>query len=138
MLTVSAEVRNADGNLTSSSPPKESRTQKWIKAAEKSDDIARVLKHFGEPTNWYDMWTAYEIIEADLLLKGDKKTKKGRALLRSRNWVSEDDLHKFAESCNYHRHGEKKPPTPEQSSTTDEVGQILTRILQSWLEEKVP
>jgi hypothetical protein len=143
--TFSAEARDANGNLIPPpSPAEASRTQKWIKAATGSGDIARALKHFGQPPNWYDMWTVYEIIEEELWHstpqpeqpKRKGKLKPQRVLLLSRKWVSEDDLCQFAESCNYYRHGAKKPSV--QPSTKDNARQILTRILQSWLKEKIP
>jgi hypothetical protein len=123
-----------------------SREQKVMKAmiaASRSDQTALVLEYFGKPNNWYDMWTAYEIIEEGLYFgtppglrpKGDKKTKPRRALLSSRNWVSNADLTKFAESCNYHRHGRRRPPTCEQDANTDQAHRILSGILRGWLEE---
>ncbi len=53
---------------TASVPPRPSVVQRLIGAAEKDDDVASALKHFGQPTNWYELWTAYEIIEDDLFL----------------------------------------------------------------------
>lgn len=122
-----------------------SREQKVMKAmiaAGRSDQTALALEYFGRP-NWYDMWTAYEIIETELFRstpprlrpKGDKKTKPKRVLLSSRNWVSNADLTKFSESCNYHRHGRKRPPTCEQGANKDQAHRILSEILQAWLEE---
>jgi hypothetical protein len=66
-----------------------SREQKVMKAmiaAGRSDQTALALEYFGRPNNWYDMWTAYEIIEEELFLrtdpllrpKGDKKIKPRR------------------------------------------------------------
>jgi hypothetical protein len=144
MLTT--EVKDAKGNLIPPPPPEPSAVQKWVKAAETSDDIARALKHFGQPTNWYDMWTTYEIIEDELWRntprtkrpKGKETMKPRRVLLMSRKWVSKDDLCQFSESCNYHRHSAKKLPTPNQRCTTDHAPQILARILQSWLKDKIP
>jgi hypothetical protein len=101
------------------------------------------LERFGRPANWYDLWTAYEIIEdalwestpPNIRPKRSTKHRRERVLLMSRTWVSEDELHRFSESCNYHRHGEKKPPTPLESANTDEAQRILGRILKKWLEE---
>ncbi len=129
-----------DAGSSEASP--EQRVVKAMIAAGCSDQIALALEHFGRP-NWYDMWTAYEIIEEELFCstarklgpKGNKKTKpKKRDLLRSCNWVPEDDLKKFAGSCNYHRHGRKRPPICEQNASTDQAHQILARILQGWLD----
>ena len=139
MDSFAAEGRDAKGNLIPPPPPEASRTQKWIKAAKGSEDIAKALSHFGQPTNWYDMWTAYEIIEEELWRntpktmrpKGKGTIKPWRVLVMSRKWVSKDDLYQFAESCNYHRHGTKKPPTSAQNSTRDEARSILARILRS-------
>jgi hypothetical protein len=123
-----------------------SREQKVMKAmiaAGRSDQTALALEYFGRPNNWYDMWTAYEIIEEELFLrtdpllrpKGDQKIKPRRVLLSSRNWVSNADLTKFAESCNYHRRGRRRPPTCEQDANTDQAHRILSGILQGWLAE---
>jgi hypothetical protein len=121
----------------------ESRALKAMTAARDCDQVAIALEHFGQPTNWYDLWTAYEIIEDDLwnstpskMRPKPLKKRAKRVLLMSRKWVSKDDFRKFAESCNYHRHGRRRPPTPKQSANTDEARQTLARILQSWLEEK--
>jgi hypothetical protein len=109
-------------------------------AAGRSDQTALALEYFGRPNNWYDMWTAYEIIETEIFRSTPKRLRpKGdgakRKLLRSRNWVPKDDLRRFAESCNHHRHGAKKPPTSEENANTDQAHHILSKILQGWLEE---
>lgn len=144
VLVGAAEVRNPDGSLSPSPPPAPSLAQKWLSAAEKDDDLARVLKYFGAPTNWYDMWTAYEIIEDELFCSTPRglrpKPRKGmkpkRALLMSRQWVLESEFTRFAESCNYHRHGAKKAPTPDQSATREEARQVLAQIFRGWLATK--
>jgi hypothetical protein len=142
-----AEVRDAQGDLVPAPPPELSTAQKWIKAAESSEDIANVLWHFGQPTNWYDMWTTYEIIEDAIWRatpnqsrpKGDqtKKRKPRRVLFMCREWVSEDDFEKFAESCNYHRHGARTQPKLNQNATRGEAYVILVQILRGWLAETV-
>jgi hypothetical protein len=128
-----------------SSPSPDQRALRAMEFAGHSDQAAAALEHFGRPPNWYDMWIAYEIIEEALWdrtptgarPKPDKarNLRAKRILLMSRNWVPEDDLRKFAESCNFHRHGERRPVTPERSATTGEAQGILARILQCWLEE---
>jgi hypothetical protein len=110
-----------------------------LETAGHSDHVAAALEHFGRLAKWDDLWVTYEIIErlwerTPPNIRGQPGNKP-RAILMSRAWVSEDELHRFAESCNYHRHGEKKPPTPEQSANTDEAQRILGRILKKWLEE---
>ncbi len=143
-----AEFRDAQGDLVPPPPPELSVAQKWMKAAESCGDIADALRHFGQPTNWYDMWTTYEIIEDAIWNatpnqsrpKGDttKKRKPRRVLSMSREWVSENDFEKFAESCNYHRHGARTQPKPNQNATRDEARGILVQILRGWLNKKVP
>ena len=123
-----------------------SAVQKWVKAAESCEDIAIALRHFGQPTNWYDMWTTYEIIEDAIWHatpsrsrpKGDKKRKAKRVLFMSCDWVSEDDFKKFAEKLNYHRHGARAHPKPNQNASRDEARVILVQVLRSWLNERVP
>jgi hypothetical protein len=126
-------------------PDAASRQQKVMQAmdaAAHSDQMALALECFGKP-NWYDMWTAYEIIEKKLFMrtdpklrpKRDRKTNPKRLLLSRRNWVSNDALVEFAESCNYHRHGRKRPPTLQQNANEDEAHRTLTKILQGWLKE---
>lgn len=122
----------------------EERALRAVAVAEHCDQIAAALEHFGAPPNWYDMWTAYEIIEEDLWKRTPKaerpKPDKGaklrakRILLMNREWVSDDDLRKFAESCNFHRPGRRRPLTPERNATTDEAQSILARLLQRWIE----
>ena len=69
--------------------------------------------------------------------KGDRrKFRPQRVLLMERGWVSVADLIKFAESCNYHRHGRRRKLTAERSANTDEARRILEQILRAWLEEK--
>lgn len=145
ILIATAQVRDENGNLTLPAPHEPSLALKWIKAAGGSTDIAKTLAHFAQTTNWLDMWTTYEFIEDDVFgrtpkaqrPKGNKKKPK-RLLLINRQWVLESDLCKFAESCNYHRHGAKKPPIPDESLTPAEARQILARILRCWLQEKAP
>ena len=105
--------------------------------------MAMALMYFGEPTNWYDLWTAYEVIEDELFRTTPRglrpKPPEGqRALLMNRQWVSESELRRFAESSNYHRHGAKKLPPPGQSATRDEARQILAQIFRGWLAAKAP
>ena len=124
----------------------EPRALKAMAAACNDSQVAKAIEHFGQPNNWYDLWTAYEIIEDDLWNstlrqarpKPTKKLRAKRVLLMSRKWALNNDFRKFAESCNYHRHGRKNPPTAEQSATLDEARQILARIIQSWIDEKFP
>lgn len=143
--SLAIELLAAIGSPTTEArQPAERRALKAMTAARDYDQVATSLEYFGQPTNWYDLWTAYEIIEDDLWNstpskmrpKPTKKLRAKRVLLMSRRWVSEDDFRKFAESCNYHRHGRRRPPTPEQSTNIDDARQTLARILQSWLEEK--
>lgn len=139
-------IMTAIGAPTTAAPASpDRRALTAMTAARDCDQVASALQHFSQPTNWYDLWTAYEIIEEELWRntpkiqrpKGKEKLKPRRVLLISRKWVSTDDLQKFAASCNYHRHGAKKPPTPEQNANTYEARQILARILQNWIDEKV-
>lgn len=124
----------------------EPRALKAMAAACNDSQVAKAIEHFGQPNNWYDLWIAYEIIEDDLWNstprqarpKPTKKLRAKRVLLMSRKWALNNDFRKFAESCNYHRHGRKNPPTAEQSATLDEARQILARIIQSWIDEKFP
>jgi len=134
------------GNPNVAPVPAPSWVQKLMSAAENDDDVARVLKHFGQPTNWYDLWTTYEIIEDEVSQSTPrgmrppriKGIKPKRALMMSRKWISDSDLEKFADSCNYHRHGARKPPTPSESATPNEARQVLAQILRNWLSIKVP
>ena len=144
----SIEVRDAQGDLVPPPPPEMSVEQKWINAAKRSEDIAVALRHFGQPTNWYDMWTTFEVIEDSIWQatpnqsrpKKDKtkNSKPRRVLFMSREWVSKDDFEKFSESCNYHRHGARQQPQPNQNATPDVACAILVQILRGWLIEKIP
>jgi hypothetical protein len=140
-MLAGAAVAGNPNVATAPVPARPSFVQRLMGAAEKDDDVASALKHFGQPTNWYDLWTAYEIIEDDLFqstLQGTKVISSKRALMMSRKWVPQSDLKRFAQSCNYHRHGARKPPTPDQSATRVEARQILAQILRSWLALKMP
>jgi hypothetical protein len=143
VLVATGEVRNPNGSLSPPPPPAPSLAQKWLAAAGKDGDMAMALMYFGEPTNWYDLWTAYEVIEDELFRSTPRglrpKPPEGqRALLMNRQWVSESELRRFAESSNYHRHGAKKLPPPDQSATRDEARQILAQIFRGWLAAKAP
>jgi hypothetical protein len=139
---MSAAVNVAVGDVPPP-PPEPSEAQKWVKAAEGNADIAKALKHLGQPTNWYDIWTAYEIIEDDIwdsTAESARPTGKQpkRVLLKSKNWVSSDDLRRFAASCNYHRHGAKEQPTNYEKATPQEARQILAQIFRVWLKTELP
>ena len=134
------------GAAGESAPAPERRGLKALNVAARCEAAAAALDHFGRPSNWYDLWTAYEIVEDDLWNSTPVKTRPKanrkkqlsprRVLLRDRGWVSEGDLTKFTESCNYHRHGKRRKLTAERSANTDEARRILEPILRAWLEEK--
>ena len=44
----------------------ERRGLKALSVAARCEAVAAALDHFGRPSNWYDLWTAYEIVEDDL------------------------------------------------------------------------
>ncbi len=45
------QALNPSGNIIPPPPPEPSQAQRWLKAAESDENIARALKHFGQPTN---------------------------------------------------------------------------------------
>jgi len=145
----SIEVLSAIGAPTTEVGDPVASLRQWalkvMIAAGDDSEVATALEYFGRPTNWYDLWTAYEIIEDDLWNstpskmrpKPTKKLRAKRVLLMSRKWVSEADFRTFAESCNYHRHGRRRPLKPEQSANEDQARLMLAHIIQHWIEEKI-
>jgi hypothetical protein len=53
---LSAEARDAKGNLIPAPPPEASATQRWIKAAAQNNDIADMLVFAGRADNWFDTY----------------------------------------------------------------------------------
>lgn len=141
MATGHARGRARVRAVSAATPPQESTAQRLMKAAKQNSDVATALHYFGQPTNWFDMWTTYETIENAVWRsiskhqrpKGTRCMRPKRVLLMNQKWVSGDDLCTFTESCNYHRHGAIKSPTSQQSSTQAAACQTLAQILRSWL-----
>jgi hypothetical protein len=38
--------------------------QRWLQAAQANDDVADLLRYIGSADNWYDLYKAFEMVEA--------------------------------------------------------------------------
>jgi hypothetical protein len=99
-----ATVLRADGTREK---PRESKTQKRLRAAVTSTAKADLLVHLARSDNWYDLYKAMEIVRG---LKGGE-----RQLIAAlaQDWVQWDRVWKEA---NHHRHAASVGPTTRPAS----------------------
>jgi hypothetical protein len=95
-----AEQRDAQGNLIVS-PPRASEVQRWVQAAQANDDIADLLRYLASADNWYDVYKAFEVVEA--MVGGQHKLE---AMLGPDVKVYEV----ARQSANYYRHARTRRP----------------------------
>jgi hypothetical protein len=120
-----AEVRDAQGNLIVA-PPRASEMQRWLQAAQANDDVADLLRYVGSADNWYDLYKAFEMVEA---IAGDlHKLRKilGRDAARYRV---------ARQNANFYRHARESRPSEivslkeARSVLVHSVRFIATRVL---------
>jgi hypothetical protein len=63
MFMAVLEQGDAQGNLIVS-PPRVSEVQRWVQEAQANDDIADLLRYLASADNWYDIYKAFEVVEA--------------------------------------------------------------------------
>jgi hypothetical protein len=97
-----AEQRDAQGNLIIS-PPRSSEMQRWVQAAQVNDDIADLLGYLASADNWYDVYKAFEVVEAMV----DHPRQHNLRQLLGPDAKRYDVAH---ESANFYRHARKKRP----------------------------
>jgi hypothetical protein len=94
------EARDAQGNLISS-PPRASEVQRWVQAAQDNDDVADLLRLLASTDNWYDIYKAFEVIEA--MVGGQHKLEKMLG--------PDAKVYEVArQSANYYRHARTRRP----------------------------
>jgi hypothetical protein len=125
-LVAAAEVRDANGNLVPPPPPEASSTQRWIKAAEQSDDIADMLVFAGRTDNWFDIYKALEL--AEKLAGGEHK-------LRTRLANSSHEYKGMKSTANYNRHA--RHHRPDVLTTLTEAKELLSLVIKTVLDVQV-
>ncbi len=119
------------GGAASSGP---SQSQKWWALSAQNDFVADMLVHCSKDPSWYDLFKAYEGVEA--LAGGSQDA------LKAKSWApSEADLRRFTHTANFHRHAfphpSRKTPPANPMSLSDATAMIL-RLVNSVLNERAP
>jgi hypothetical protein len=101
MMTATAEVHDAKGNLIQPPPPTPSQAQRWIQAADQNNDVADMLVFAGRANNWFDIYKALELAQS---LAGGRPGRKLNALLGG----ASDEFERMWRTANMHRHARSK------------------------------
>jgi hypothetical protein len=125
-VLVTAEVRNAAGDLVPPAPPQVSDVQRWAKAAEDNDDIADLLRYSGRTGDWVEIYKAIEM--AETLVGGEHQLSLllGQPARACKNMKG---------TANFYRHARSsyKPDT-----TLDEAKPLLSFIVRTVLGKLLP
>ena len=121
-----AIVTNAKGEVVEEEP-KPSLQQRWLTAAERSENLSDLLAHGFHRDDWYEMYKALEVLEG---LHGGEK-----ALLDSRAEQAAE-IKALKRTANYyHRHARGKYDKPKRPLTLDEAKTLLTSLIKEAFDQ---
>jgi hypothetical protein len=125
METLTAEVRDMHGNLIAPPSPAASQAQRWVQAAERSNDVADMLIFAGRANNWFDIYKALELAQS---LAGGRSGRKLNVLLGRAN----DEFERMQRTANMHRHARSKDPPPNPMALADAMS-LLPFVIRTLL-----
>lgn len=113
------------------SPPPRQPTlaERVALVAEANEYFASALRAFdAEPKNYKDLYIAYETVK-----KGSSPTQDFEVLI-GLSWTTDEELKRFRETANYHRHGfPRKMRVPEMPLA--EAEELVRRLLVNWAKK---
>ncbi|HUB49154.1 MAG TPA: recombinase family protein, partial [Acetobacteraceae bacterium] len=130
MITATAEVRDAHGNLIPPPPPAPSQAQRWVQVAEHCNDVADMLIFAGRANNWFDIYKALELAQ---LLAGGRPGRKLNALLGG----ASDEFERMWRTANMHRHARSNDAPTTPMALADAMS-LLPSVIRTLLAHLAP
>ena len=135
--TLAAGVRDADGNLVPSPPPRPSAAQRWLGLAARDDVVADMLVFAGRADNWFDVYKAIELAERLAKRRHGGKKVKGEGALAALLGPSAKAFETMRQTANYHRHAPNPAIKPKVLTTPEQAESLLSFIVTTVLAREM-
>ena len=119
-----------------------STPEQWALADDPEDDIQDALIHFSRGDNWFDLWKAFEVVQADVRRRCRKCGKSSNVEIVRISGRPKKDIDVFCIVANYHRHEERNDPKKAKKANRVMIdlkqgNKIMAAILRGWITERM-
>lgn len=130
--TMDLNVRFGVLGIHRGQPTTPSLSELALTAIEHSEHLrAAVLAFNAKPTNFGDLFIAYETLCRSFSAQGKSSNKQEIITL---GWATQKELSEFGETANYYRHGLPRKPVKSLEMPLEEAAGLIRRLLVHWAE----